>query len=476
MSVEIPSLRLSELTLKINQTIEASFASQSFWVKADITNYTYKAQQRWHFFDLVEKDPQSNAIIAKLSCKAWGNGSSRISNFEKQTGQKFDNNIHVLINVSISFHAIYGLSLTINDVDTTFTLGLLEQQKQATLEKLVADNPSFIQKIGDQYITRNSQLPFNIIIQNIAVVSSKTSAGWQDFRHTLENNTFGYKFYVDDYFTAVQGDNNAGEMLNAIISVFQSQKKYDVLVITRGGGSQTDFLIFDNYNVGRAVAKFPIPIITGIGHQKNETIVDLMAHTQMKTPTKAAEFIIAHNKAFEDALLSLQKNLVIKSQQLFSSHFQELNLLNNAIVNKVRDLISSSKENLVRTNQITINTIIFKNQSAIINLSSNILTKPKILIAGYLNDIVNMTYTIKVFSSNLLKNKKGYLGHYVSIIKMMSPDNILKKGFAIIKLNDKIISDPETIKVGNEVTIIFSQTEIKSIVKSKSKYNGEYNI
>jgi len=323
-------------------------------------------------------------------------------------------------------------------------------------------------------------LPFPAVIQHIAVISSKTSAGREDFRHTLADNPFGYQFFIDEYFTDVQGEANAGLLLERIIEVFNSGKKYDALVITRGGGAQTDFLIFDNYRIGRAIARFPIPVITGIGHQKNETIADLMAHTATKTPTRAAEFIIAHNRAYEDAMLGLQKTIVIKSQQLFSTHFQALAILNSTVVNKARDIITQYKDSLVQINQGTINTsrsIIFNSRSDLVNISSRIVSVPKSILYNRQGDLTSVVSNIKTFKSQYLKNQLGYLGHYTSLVRLMAPANILRKGFAIIKINNKITSNPGDIAIGKDIDIILSDTQITSTVKQKSKYDGtDFNL
>jgi len=473
-------IRLSELTGKINAALSNAFNSVSFWVIADITNHTFKAQKNYHNFDLVEKDPASNDIIAKISGKAWGAGSAKIIAFEKITGQAFTNNINVLIHVRIQYHPVYGLQLELYDIDTNFTLGVLEQQRQATLQRLVDENPDFIRQSGDRYLTKNNQLPINRVIQKIAVISSKTSAGGEDFKHTLLNNPFGYQFFIDEYFTAVQGQINAQQFLSVIIDVFNAKIAYDAVVITRGGGAQTDFLIFDNYHIGRAVAKFPIPVITGIGHQKNETIVDLMAHTPTKTPTKAAEYIIAHNKSYEDRMLSFQQSIVIRSQQLFSHHFQYLSLLKSNVVNTTRNILTQHKDSLVQINQVTINTsksIIFSHKTALVRISSGVLTSPKIIIYNRLNDIKNKISNLRTFNSQYLKNQKGYLGHNVSVIKMMAPDNILKKGFAIVKFNDRIIGNAEEVNVGSDIDIILAATQINARVKDKKTYDGsDFNL
>ena len=264
-------------------------------------------------------------------------------------------------------------------------------------------------------------------------------------------------------------------MVNRLVEIYNSKKPYDAIVIVRGGGSQSDFLIYDSYLLAKAVSRFPIPVITGIGHTKNESIVDMMAHSATKTPTKAAEMIIAHNHAFENDLLSLQKTIVIKTQQLFSSNFQTLSTLNSVIVNNTRGYLNFYKDELTRINQITINTskdIIYRNQNNLRSLSSQLLTKPKMTVYNRLSDIEGTINHLKVFSANYLKNQKGYLGHYHSVVRLMSPINILKKGFAIVKSNGKITSNPDDIMIGKDITVILSDKEITSTVKTKKEYNG----
>lgn len=464
-------IKLSELNNKINDAITDRFKGQTFWVVADITNHSYKADKKIHYFELVEKGITSNNIVAKIIGKAWGTGSMHLSDFEKNTGQSFTNNINVLVLVSVDYHPLFGLSLNVLDIDTNFTLGILEQQRNNTLRRLVQEN-DFISKEGDGYITRNNQIKLRAVIQRVAVISGSNSAGHQDFRHTLENNDFGYVFEIDDYPTIVQGDNNAKLFLDKLIEVYSSGKSYDAVVITRGGGAQSDFLIFDNYNIGRAVAKFPIAIITGIGHQKNVTIVDIMAHTQTKTPTKAAEFIIAHNRNFEQSILSLQKNIVIKSQQLFLLNYQSLSNLKSTISNSIKDLISGHKDALTAINQSTINiskSILYKEHRLLVNLTHQVLSRPRIILYNRINDIDNTINNLKTFTNQYLRNQKGYLGHYNSSIRMMAPENILKKGYAIVKVNDAVTSNADAIQVGDTIDVVLADSIFKTTVKEKNK-------
>lgn len=452
------SIKLSELTGQIQQAIDGVFGQKTFWVIADVTNYTYKPQSNYHYFELVEKEKSSNRILAKIAGRAWGNASVNIANFEQATGQKFKNDINVLVQVSVQYNPAFGLQLNLIDIDTNFTLGLFEQQRKETLERLVRENPEFIQKRGEQYLTKNSSLQLNKVLQHIAIISSDTSAGYTDFMHTLENNSFGYKFQIDNYFTLVQGDVNAKQILNKIIEVYQSSKPYDAVVIIRGGGSQIDFLIFDNYDLSRAIAKFPIPVITGIGHQKNETIADLMAHTSTKTPTKAAELIIAHNRAFEESVLSIQKMMLIKTYQMINHHKDRLNHLNQITINTTKNLLH-------------------EHHRSILNLSGLILTNPKIIISNRRKDLSNLNSNLQSYSRMYFANKRGYIGHFQSLVKLMSPQSILNKGFAIIKIDGKIVSNADHVMAGQELTVRLAEAEIKTTVTSKSTYNGnEFNV
>lgn len=454
----IQPIRLSQLTATISETLKNAFDRLTFWIVADVTNHTFRPDKNYHHFDLVEKDPASSTLIAKIQAKAWGKGAVGIADFQNLTGQRFTNNINVLVNVSVNFHPVFGLQLNVNAIDSNFTLGVLEAQRLATLARLVHENPGFIRKMGEEFLTRNKELPLNRVIRNIAVISSKTSAGWQDFRHTLENNPFHYAFTVDDYFTVVQGENNAQQFLTRLIDVFNSAKEYDLVVIIRGGGAQTDFLIFDDYMIGKAIAKFPIPVLTGIGHQKNETIADLMAHTSTKTPTKAAEFIVNHNRNFEESINRLLQGIIIKAQQKFSADFKALGHVNNTIVNKAHHILAAHKDILY-------------------SIGTSILTKPRVMVYNKLNDIRQIRSNLNTFSSIYIKNQKSYLTHFVSMIRIASPENTLKRGFAIIKKKNKITSDPEDLAIGNEIEIILSNKEITATVISKKEYDGnEFNL
>lgn len=451
-------IKLSDLTAQVSKAFEQVFGTRTYWVLAEISNSNLQQQKGHWYFECVEKSSGKTDIISRIACVAWKSGVERIRVFEKTTGQAFQNGIEVLLKVSVEYHPVYGLKLCMQDIDVQYTIGALELQKQKTIERLLKECSSFIRKEGENFITTNNQLPLPMVIQDIAVISSKSAAGYEDFKFTLASNSFNYRFNIDSYYTYVQGEANSAAVYGKLLEVFKSGKKYDVVVIIRGGGSQTDFLIFDQFDLGKIVAKFPIPIITGIGHQKNQTIVDLLAHTSTTAPTKAAEFIIAQNRRFDIELDAFKRKIIIRSQQRIAMKLREVNLINHVFTIQVPAILTAQNK-------------------MIANLSSGILNKPRLLISNHQKDLALMSRQLGSFSSGLLKNQQGSLAHFLTVFKMMSPLNIMKKGFALVKINGKIITDPEQITVGKDISIILSGTEIRSEVISKNKYHGnEFDI
>ena len=472
---EISYIKLSELTRKIEQVIRNNF-SDFYWVVAEISGHKFYANSDRHYFDLVEKIEGSNVEAAKVKGKSWVEGSANIKLFEHATGQIFENGLQVLIKVKVEYHSIFGLSVTLIDIDQSFTLGNLEKQRRQTLERLVNENPEVISFNGEEYITANKLLPLNCVIQEIALIGSHNSEGYFDFIHTLEENKFGYRFRIDNYFSAVQGGEAERELVNTLIAVYSSKKKYDCVVIIRGGGAKTDFLVFDTYSLARAVARFPVPVFTGIGHHKDVSIVDMMAHTSTKTPTKTAESIISHNHTFEEKILHLQKSVIIKTQQLLGSSYREINQLNSAIINLSRSLLSEEKDSLQIQKQNILqksNAILTEAGNSLTKISHELSSRPRSLLSKKKSEINFIASGIRSFSTKLVSVQKSNLNHYSAMVRLMSPENILKKGFAIISVDDKITHDAEKIEEGKEIRVILSGADIRARVISKKKRNEE---
>lgn len=472
---ELQYIQLSELIQKVEDTLRGVFGNEQYWIVAEISGHKFYANNDRHYFEFIEKSSTSNEPVTKIRGVAWVAGAQKIKLFETETGQQFTNGLQVLVKVKLEFHKVFGMQLVLLDIDPTFTLGKLELQRRETLFKLATHHAEIIQLIGDTYVTRNKQTPFNAVIQCIAIIGSPNSEGYIDFTHTIANNQFGYKFVIDIYQSTVQGGDAEFELIQCLIAIHKSTKKYDAVVIIRGGGAKSDFLVFDKYKLSLAIAKFPIPVITGIGHTNDVSIVDMMAHTNTKTPTKAAEFIISHNRQFEEDIMALQKTAVIKSQQLLSKHIQFIHATNTIIINQSRLYIGLHKDALNGIQQIVTNKtkgLLYHLQTDLVNLLNQILSQPKITTANKQNELNNQINNIKIFSHKYLVNQKGYVGHFVSLINMMRPENILKKGFAIIKQNGVIISSSDKIKQGDELSITMEKHIISTTVNSKSDNEG----
>jgi exodeoxyribonuclease VII large subunit len=446
------SISLRELASRVKAVIDRSFAAVSFWVVGDVASLVFRGENNSYYFDLVEKDPRGSGLLAKFSCNAWGKAVGSIENFERITGQRFENNIQILACVRVQFHEQYGLKLTLLDINPSYTLGLLERKRQETLENLVKNNPTYIKTVGDSLVTFNQQVPLNIVIQKVAVVSSASSAGLQDFRHSLENNSFGYNFDVDLFHSEVQGENYLG-IVDRLMEIKRGEKKYDVVAIIRGGGSQTDFLIFDNYHIAAEVARMPIPVITGIGHQKNESIVDLMAHTSTKTPTKVAELIIAHNRNFEERVIKFQHSIVVKTQQILGKRSKELEGSRHVLINGTRS-------GLMRHHKV------------LNNLASKMGAYPRFIIDRKEKELASIVSRIKNGSGHVFRSKARDLEHLRTMVRVMSPESILRKGYAIIKKEGRIIVDPDQLRVGEKIEIVLGEKEIGAEVKKISDKEG----
>lgn len=452
-------LTLSGLAGKIRSVLNEAFTRQTYWVVADVMDHKYYAQKATHYFCLAEKDTATHSLKAKLSAVAWsGAGADAIALFESRTGQAFRADIQVLVSVSVSYHPAYGLQLVLNDIDPAFTMGLLARQRAQTLEDLLRLCPDYIQLAGDRYITRNNRLRHAPVIQHVAVISSGNAAGYKDFRDTLERNGHGYHIRLTDYFVAVQGEANAAAVCSRLVDIYQSGVAYDAVVIIRGGGSQADLLIFDQFVLARAVAKFPIPIITGIGHQINETIVDLMAHTPVKTPSIAAAFILSHNRAFEESVLRLQSRIIIRGQQRLAVARQDLSSLKLRTAGSSRQAVQQQQLLLQETIQ-------------------RLPVTPGIILSKKINELAGLSLRLKTGTIKYLSGKKESLSRYESICRMMDPEALLQRGFARIYRAGRPVTRAQELQAADTIDIQLAGGMINAIVQStKTSHGTEPNL
>jgi exodeoxyribonuclease VII large subunit len=465
-------LRLSELAQKIDDLIRHQFASEVIWVVGEISGHKFYGGQSRHYFELIEKTESAHDPIAKFRAVAWSAGSESIRQFEEVTRQKFTNGIQVLTKVKVEYHPVHGLSLVLQEVDQFFTLGNLERQRMDILFRLVHENPDAIVKKDEDYLTRNKSLTLASVLQHLAIVGSPNSEGFVDFMHTLETNEFNYKFNCDIYQSTVQGSFAEAELVQTLVSVYESGRKYDAVVIIRGGGARTDFLVFDTYRLARAVARFPIPVITGIGHHKDVSITDMMAHTSTKTPTKAAEFVISHNRAFENNVLNLQRDLVIRTQKILAAADSEIQSCKLSVVDTSRRLLRGHAEGLNDTREtIKAGFKVLLNEQRM-NLQSagrKISTQPLLLTQKRDGDLQRMIALLRSHCQVSLLRHSEALTQADRIIRVMHPDNVLKKGFAILSRQGQIISDDNEININERLTVTTEHYQMETEVKTKTE-------
>lgn len=477
---EISYIKLSDLSRRIEQVFKQNFSLDFYWIVAEVSGHKFYPDSDRHYFDLVEKSSNSEVEVAKIKAKSWSEGSSNILEFERLTGQKFQSGLQVLIQVKVEYHPLYGLSLTLIDIDASYTLGNIEKQRRDTLIKLVNENSDFIKFYNEEYITKNKKLKLKEVIQKIALIASPNSEGYSDFVHTIASNQYNYKFEIDNYFSSVQGREAERELINTLIKIHQSNIDYDCVVLIRGGGAKTDFLVFDTYHLARAVAKFPIPIITGIGHHKDVSIVDLMAHSPTKTPTKCAEYIISINKKFEEHLVEFQNSIIIKVQQILGHSILNINNIQSRLIGSAQKLLAIGNEDLANTNSSIINSskdLINDTKQELNNFAFSFLSKPFNTIERKMQTIDYLSKTLQYQTSKLIVAKSSEINHFLKVMKLMSPENILKKGFAIVSVNNNIVVDAGMLKKGEEIKISMHTHEIDASVNNINKRNGEeYNL
>jgi exodeoxyribonuclease VII large subunit len=300
------TIPLSQLVAEVQESIELTFGTELFWIHAEITDVKKYESKRWCFLKFIEK--QNDAISTEIKGVFWNNTYNAIEKFEQITQQQFSSGLQINCAVKVRYHARFGLSLEVQAIDVAHTLGELELERMRTLEKLIAENPKHIILKDEVYYTHNNTIPLPPIIQKIALITAPNSDGERDFVKELQHNNYGYAFAIETFHCTVQGDTASQQITKALHAIEDSETAYDVICIVRGGGSLTDFKPFNSYEMAQAIAKCNTPIFTGIGHDSNTSIADMMAR-QFKTPTKVANAIVNQNFIFENEVLYLKEKI-----------------------------------------------------------------------------------------------------------------------------------------------------------------------
>jgi len=405
-------LSLYDLNMLVREVIEMAFP-QTFLVTAEIASCDVKNHC---YMTLVDK--KDDAVRAEIRAVIWAGRYKVIAPvFENATGTKLSKGIKILFQATVSFHERYGLKLTINNIDPSYTLGEMAVKRKEILERLAKED----------LIDRNKELTLPLVPQRIGIISSSTAAGYEDLMNHLMNNVYGYKFTTRLYEAVMQGDRAEVSIVDALAQCAEDAALLDVLVIVRGGGGQIDLHCFDSYEIGRAIALLPLPVIAGIGHQRDVTVVDEVANLRAKTPTAVADMIVTRVKDFEDRIDALVHEMVHGVRTLTSD------------VDEVLSLFSKRLE------------------IAAGNIFSNRYHQLKSFLKG-------LRYSLRA-----IQNEKQLLKARENNVNYLNPRNVLKRGYSITYSDGRAVKSISDIEEGDSLRTVLYEGELSSTVESKKK-------
>jgi exodeoxyribonuclease VII large subunit len=430
-------LSLYELNALVKRSITTCLPD-TYWVQAELSDV--RSNYSGHcYLEFVQKEPRGNNLIAKARGTIWSNVYRLLKPyFEEETGQAFVSGIKVLVKVSVEFHELYGYSLTVQDIDPTYTLGDMARRRREILKQLEEEG----------VLTLNKELELPLLSQRIAVISSATAAGYGDFCNQLEQNPYGFVFYPRLFPAIMQGERVEQSIISALDTINARRDNWDVVVIIRGGGATSDLSGFDTYELAANCAQFPIPIITGIGHERDDTVLDSVSHTRVKTPTAAAEFLINHLHDTAEVLEDYASSIL---QAVSTRMMREKTRLSRLVERIPMQTLMRLKDEHYRQERV-----VKQLETAL----QSRLTKEK-------HHLQMMETQIGIASQRRLVKENHRLQLLEQQLKAASPEHLLKRGYSITLKNGKAVTDASVLQPGDELTTRFAKGEIKSVVTPK---------
>lgn len=423
-------LSLFELNNTIGEVLSKNL-EPSYWVVAEIGEMRHNPKGHC-YLELVEKE--GNQIKAKTRATIWSYTYRNLGAwFEGITGQSLKPGMNILFNATIQFHEVYGFSLNIKDIDAQYTLGERAKRRQEIIQQLMDDG----------VFDMNKELNLPTVPQRIAVISSETAAGYGDFINQLTGNEYGYNFDVELFHSTMQGDKAEASMINSMLQVYDRIEEFDLLLVIRGGGASLDLDCFDSYNLGSYIAQFPLPVITGIGHERDETIADLVAHTKLKTPTAVSEFILSGTRTFE---MQLDEHFNLLANQLNQSLTEEnykIDQLTNKFQKYVQVLLNEQNMKLNEFKQL----LKFN--------PKNLLNSKEYQLEKYSQILTNQPLQI-------IEKELDKLEHLNKELEIIDPVNVLKRGYSLTFVDGINVNKVKTLKKGMSITTITDRLELES--------------
>ncbi len=447
-------LSLTELQLIIKDSLYMALPDM-YWVIAEIAEI--KVNYSGHcYLELIEKQNDNVSISARIRGVIWSNRYRFVKPFfENSTGESLREGLKILFKAKIEYHEIYGLSLVINDIDPAFTLGEMAVRRQQIIKRLEQEG----------VLTMNKDLDFPTVPQRIAVISSANAAGYNDFITHLRENSYGYVFYTGLFDTPMQGADTQAGVLRSLDRIALNTDKFDIVVIIRGGGSQADLSWFDNYDIAFYITQFPVPVLTGIGHEKDLSVTDMVAWQALKTPTAVADFLIECMVRAEDQLHETGRAIIDMS---------------SAIVEQNKNLVESSRLKLIPLAKMSVSE--FRNELSdiiinMINTGKEYLLKARLipenqrsrLVSGSVSCLSVNKNSIQSVKKNLSSGQEIFLGikrneiaGYESILKVLDPENVVKRGYTITSLKGRIIKSVNELSKNDIIDTRFSDGSVSS--------------
>jgi exodeoxyribonuclease VII large subunit len=453
-------LTLTQLTAGIARVFEESFPN-SFWIKAELAKLNYYPGSGHCYPSLVEKE--KGTIKAEIRGNIWANDFQRINQkFLQVTKEPLKEGIQILFRALVKYHPVYGLSLQINDVDPSYTLGEMAREKMETIIRLK----------NEGLFERNHLLPMPLLPKKIAIISVNTSKGFSDFINILENNAWGYTFSCVLFPAILQGDKAVGSIIGQLRRIDRFADYFDVVAIIRGGGGDVGLNCYDNYLLAKEVAMCRLPVLTGIGHSTNETVVEMIAGQNKITPTDVAYFLLQCFHNFAARIEESRLNIITLSQELLEEERKGWGELCKKVImlteNKMR--LEKGSLELLSGKMISGSRTILATHKHFISLAeSRLRFKPGLLIKEKGIYLENKSEWFAMRVNQLLTNQKAVVEKLEQQVQLLDPQNILRRGYSITYHDGKPITDAARVNNGDLITTRLYKGELNSEIKSKKE-------
>lgn len=418
--MKMKTITLYELNSLVRQTIEIGLP-KSYWVEAEISELRENGGHC--YLELIEKDKRYNTPIAKASARCWRQTWGMVKPyFENTTGQQLKAGMKVLIEVYAQFHEAYGFSWIISDIDPNYTLGDMARKRQEIIKRLKEEG----------VFDLNKQLDLPLFSQRIAVISSKSAAGYGDFANQLYGNQYGYYFEVELFAATMQGEDVERSIIKALNAINDRCDDFDCVVIIRGGGATSDMSGFDALELAENVANFPLPIITGIGHDRDECILDMVSHTRVKTPTAAAALLIDNLHTAERRIDDARQRIA----NLTSRKMEVEKLRLSRLAERLPSLFGSVKD---------------KQEARLNILQERLFRLAEIRLSNCENIVGQLEKKISLTAEHLLMVEKHRLELLEGRAQNLDPQLLLRRGYSITLVGGKALRDPSQVKQGDKI-------------------------